>query len=179
MDNFAFRWWCRPQHLEELMIELNAVTKETAKGVNRDGRLSSVIRAEKIAMIAFDDWGMIELFNYSAEILFGYSANELYGRDVRTLVENRKSDGRENCYRRRLESFEISRKSIFRSEIGLRKDGSTFAVYTCQSKERFGEGRFRIAFFLPIKTRELLPNIIFYLHVEKILRQLQPARLSR
>jgi len=52
--------------------------------------------------------------------------------------------------RRRLESIEMSRKSMFRPEIGLRNDGLTFAVYTCQSKERIGEGRFRIAFFLPI-----------------------------
>jgi PAS domain S-box-containing protein len=79
-------------------------------------------------IIISDVTGRIASFNPAAEQLFGYKTTEAAGRDVRNLVESPDLENLEECPATTLDGTAKPILEIGREVVGVRRDGSTFAM---------------------------------------------------
>ena len=104
-------------------------------------RTRGILDAAADAIITINDDGSVDTVNPAAERLFGYAADELIGRNVSMLMPapfRGEHDGYLSNYLRTGDRKIIG---IGREVVGLRKDGSTFAMDLAVSEMNLGDRR--------------------------------------
>jgi PAS domain S-box-containing protein len=102
------------------------------------GRAAAILDAAVDGIITIDGDGLIESFNPAVERLFGYRAAEILGRNVRLLMPEPYRSEYDRYVGKYLTTGRARSIGIGREVMGLRKDGSTFAMELAVGKSRSG-----------------------------------------
>ena len=92
-------------------------------------------------IVAIDQQGLIRMVNPAAERLFGYAAAELVGSHLSRLVPEPYSSPNGGDLRRYVVGGEAQISGSAREAVGMRADGSTFALALGVAETRLGEER--------------------------------------
>lgn len=118
-------------------------------------RLNGIMQNAADGIVTINADGIIESFNTAAEATFGYAADEVVGRNVRILMpepDSKQHDGFLQSYLRTGQGKILGIGP--REVVGLRKDGSTFAMDLAISELIIGESRVFIGIARDITTRK-------------------------
>ena len=106
------------EQIELTLAQLNA----------REQRLHTILNNTAEGIITFDEWGMIEGFNQSAEKLFGWVEDEVIGTSIAQLISPEAREVRDD-YLEHFMRAEIQRLIGHEGElVGRHKDGSGFPM---------------------------------------------------
>lgn len=103
--------------------------REALRLRNSEARLRSILDSAVDGIIVINARGMVESFNKGAERLFGYTADEVIGSNVSVLMPAPYQAEHDQYMRRYLDTGVPRIIGIGREVVGLRKDGSTFALH--------------------------------------------------
>jgi PAS domain S-box-containing protein len=104
-------------------------------------KTTAILAAAVDGIITIDEHGLIETFNPAAERLFGYRAAEVFGRNVRMLMPEPYRSEHDRYLNNYLTTGRARIIGIGREVVGLRKDGSTFAMELAVGESRSGGRR--------------------------------------
>lgn len=90
-------------------------------------RATAMLQFSSDAVIAFDERGIIESFNLSAESVFGYSAGEILGQPVRLLMAENESFANYRHYRE-FSARQLAKLVTGIQQQGKRKNGEQFSA---------------------------------------------------
>lgn len=91
-------------------------------------KLRTIFDAVPDGIITTDQTGVIQAFNSGAEEIFGYEAKEVKGQNIKMLMPENFARNHDSQIRNYEKGQGVSAIGKRRDLIGLRKDGSTFAI---------------------------------------------------
>ncbi len=94
----------------------------------REALLSSILDTMPDALVVIDDRALIQSFSTAAERLFGFTAAEVLNRNVSMLMPSPYREEHDKYLTRHLTTGERRIIGIGRVVVGMRKDGTTFAM---------------------------------------------------
>jgi two-component system sensor kinase FixL len=94
----------------------------------REALLSSILETVPDALVVIDDRALIQSFSTAAERLFGFTAAEVLNRNVSMLMPSPYREEHDKYLTRHLTTGERRIIGIGRVVVGMRKDGTTFAM---------------------------------------------------
>lgn len=94
----------------------------------REALLSSILDTVPDALVVIDDRALIQSFSTAAERLFGFTAAEVLNRNVSMLMPSPYREEHDKYLTRHLTTGERRIIGIGRVVVGMRKDGTTFAM---------------------------------------------------
>lgn len=123
--------WLRKQDVERRLAEIQLRDSST--------RIQTILDTVVDGIVTIDDLGVIETVNAATERIFGYVASEMVGRNIKMLMPESYSqhhDAHLWQYRNTREPHIIGQG---REVLGLRKDGSVFALDLAVSEMMLGK----------------------------------------
>lgn len=125
-----FLWWFIIRPLRSVAIIENV-------------RAKNIIANAADAIVTFDERGVVESLNPTAERIFGYAAHEIVGRDIKVIMpESQCNTGEEQS------------ASPHRELLGRRKDGGDFLMDVTLSEILLGKCRISTAIIRDITERK-------------------------
>ena len=114
--------------------EANALLRDS------ESRTRAVLESVDEGIIAITEEGVIETFNPAAERIFGYVGNEILGKNFSLLMPQPHSAQHDGYLKRYRETGKSTVLGVTREEMGVRKNGETFAL-ELKTNEVHVEGR--------------------------------------
>jgi len=116
-------------------------------------RVSKIIEASPIGIIAINRAGTIETFSSAAESIFGYYASEIIGKNIKILMEKEIAVEHDLYLERRIVGAPSSIVGATRIVNGVRKDRSLFKLEARVEEVSVGEDVFYIGLLEDITER--------------------------
>ena len=110
--------------------------------------ITAIVHTAVNSVITIDQFGIIQLFNPSAEKMFGWPANEAIGSNVSIIIPDMKSATHNGYLQKYIESGEGNIINTEREVIAKRRDGSSFYAYLSVGHSDLGEGNHRFIGFV-------------------------------
>jgi PAS domain S-box-containing protein len=106
-----------------------------------EARLASILDTAVDAIITIDERGIVQSVNSAAVRLFGYEESEIVGQNVKLLMPSPDRERHDTYIQNYLKTGEKKIIGIGREVVGLRNDGSQFAMDLAVSEVRLGDRR--------------------------------------
>jgi hypothetical protein len=106
-----------------------------------EARLASILDTAVDAIITIDERGIVQSVNAAAVRLFGFAEREIVGQNVKLLMPSPDCDQHDTYIQNYLRTGEKKIIGIGREVVGLRKDGSLFAMDLAVSEVRLDDRR--------------------------------------
>jgi PAS domain S-box-containing protein len=127
----------RREEVERALVATEHAVHELATS---EARIRALVNTAVDGILTFDERGVVELFNPSAEPLFGCTAEEVVGQDVRRLIPAIRPPANDGDAADAERPLVDAPEAPGRRWIGRRKDGSTFPLEMTLSEMRL-DGR--------------------------------------
>lgn len=121
---------------------------------SNEAQLKSILDTAPDAMVVIDECGRICAFSASAERIFGYSAADAMGMDASFLMPKDEAEKARQHLESYMESGDKRMIAEGRRVLGLRSDGSRFAMHLCIGESKAGGRRLFTAFMHDLSERE-------------------------
>jgi PAS domain S-box-containing protein len=143
----------------ELVARLKQLEREsgTAPVIARtdsEERLRAILQTAVEGIITIDERGTVESLNPAAEKIFGYAAAEVIGKNVSVLMPAPYREEHDSYMGNYLRTGKAKIIGIGREVVGLRKDGSTFAMDLAVSEVLLADRRLFTGFVRDISERK-------------------------
>ncbi len=130
-------------YLAWLWLRNHDVERRLAETQLRDSstRIQTILDTVADGVITIDERGTIETVNAATEHIFGYVASDMIGHNIKMLMPESYSQYHDAYLRHYCETGEAHIIGQGREVLGLRKNGSTFALDLAVSEMMLGEQR--------------------------------------
>lgn len=116
-------------------------------------RVTKIIEASPIGIVAIDKNGMIETFSSAAEEIFGYYASEVIGKNIKILMEKEVAVEHDLYLERRIHGASSTVVGQSRIVNAVRKDGTVFKLEARVEEVQVGSDIFYIGLVEDITER--------------------------
>jgi PAS domain S-box-containing protein len=122
--------------------------------VDNERRIRAIVETASDAVITADTAGVILEFNSAAEEIFGHTSEFAIGENVSILIPNKDTTNRDRHIKEHLSGPEKSAVGFRRTDIGVKRDGSTFPIEVSLSRADTHQGRLFTAIIRDITERK-------------------------